>query len=72
MQERSVIYSVFGGKGNIFSEDLPDIQLNQLLDIFNKLEKPFKEYIIQQVQQLAETLDKSKAGQKKHRRRNDT
>jgi transcriptional regulator with XRE-family HTH domain len=27
-----------------FSENLPDIQLQQLLEIFNELEKPFQEY----------------------------
>lgn len=48
------------GKGEIFSENLPDIQLNQLLEVFNELEKPFKEYIVQQVKQLAETIKKSK------------
>jgi hypothetical protein len=47
-------------KGKIFSENLPDIQLHQLLEIFNELEKPFKEYIVQQVKLLSETLKKSK------------
>jgi transcriptional regulator with XRE-family HTH domain len=42
----------------VFREDLPDIQLHQLMDIFNQLEKPFKEYIVQQVELLAETLKK--------------
>jgi transcriptional regulator with XRE-family HTH domain len=48
------------GKGEMFSENLPDLQLHQLLEIFNELEKPFKEYIIQQVKQLAEALKNSK------------
>jgi len=52
------------GKGEIFSENLPDIHLNQLLEIFNDLEKPFKEFILQVVRQLAESLKKSKEDQK--------
>jgi len=48
------------GKGEMFSDDLADIQLSQLLEIFSKLEKPFKEYIVLQVKQLAEALDRNK------------
>jgi transcriptional regulator with XRE-family HTH domain len=48
------------GKGEMFSENLPDIQLNQLLKIFNELENPFKEYIILQIKQLVEAINKSK------------
>jgi transcriptional regulator with XRE-family HTH domain len=48
------------GKGEMFTENLPDIQLNQLLEIFDELEKPFKEYIVQQVRQLVEAINKSK------------
>ena len=44
----------------MFSDELPDIQLNQLLEIFDKLEKPFKEYVILQVKQLVEAVEKSK------------
>ena len=51
---------ILTGKGEIFSEDLPDIQLKQLLEIFDKLEKPFKEYIILQVKQLMEAVNKNK------------
>ena len=53
------------GKGAIFSEDLPDIQLNQLLEVFNELEKPFKDYIILQIRQLIDAVDKSNALPKK-------
>ena len=52
-------YLLFG-KGEMFSKDLPDIHLSQLLEIFNQLEKPFKEYIILQVKHLMEAIDKSK------------
>jgi transcriptional regulator with XRE-family HTH domain len=57
---------LLSGKGEVFSENLPDIHLQQLLEIFNELEKPFKEYIIQQVKMLAETITKTK-GQNKGR-----
>jgi hypothetical protein len=36
------------------------MQLQQLLEIFNELEKPFQEYIIQQVRQLVEAIGKTK------------
>lgn len=55
---------LLNGKGEIFTENLPDIHLNQLLEIFNDLEKPFKEFILQVVKQLAETLKESREGQK--------
>jgi transcriptional regulator with XRE-family HTH domain len=51
---------LINGTGEIFSENLPDIHLHQLLEIFNQLEKPFKEYIVQQIKLLAETIEKSK------------
>jgi len=50
------------GKGEIFSENLADIQLQQLLEIFNELEPPFREYIISQVKQLADAVKKQKGG----------
>jgi len=49
------------GKGEMFSDDLADIQLNQLLEIFGKLEKPFKEYIVLQVKQLTEAIERNKS-----------
>jgi transcriptional regulator with XRE-family HTH domain len=48
------------GKGKMFSENLSDIQLHQLLEIFNELEPPFKDYIISQIKNLAETVKKQK------------
>jgi len=55
-------YLLNGGKNEMFSENLPDIHLQQLLEIFNQLEKPFKEYIILQVKHLMDAIDKSKEG----------
>jgi len=49
------------GKGSMFSKDLPDIQLQQLLDIFSELEPPFKDYIILNVKQLVEAVKKQRS-----------
>jgi len=48
------------GKGNMFSDNLADIQLQQLTEIFNELEPPFRDYIILQIKQLLEAQKKSK------------
>jgi transcriptional regulator with XRE-family HTH domain len=48
------------GKGEMFSEDLPDVQLSKLLDIFAELDPPFKEYIMLQIKQLLEVQRKGK------------
>jgi transcriptional regulator with XRE-family HTH domain len=42
------------GKGDMFSGNLTDIQLNQLLDIFDKLNPLFKDYILLQLKTLYE------------------
>jgi transcriptional regulator with XRE-family HTH domain len=46
------------GKGEMFSENLPDIQLNQLLEIFNQLNPLFRDYILLQVKSLFEVQNK--------------
>ena len=48
------------GKGEMFSENLSDIQLRQLLETFSELEPPFKDYIVLQIRQLVETVKKQK------------
>jgi transcriptional regulator with XRE-family HTH domain len=48
------------GKGEMFVENLPDIHLQQLLEIFNQLEKPFKDYIVLQIKQLIAAIEKTK------------
>jgi hypothetical protein len=40
------------GKGEMFSEALPDIQLEQLIEVFSELDPLFKEYILLQIKQL--------------------
>ncbi|GHV90965.1 hypothetical protein AGMMS50268_14680 [Spirochaetia bacterium] len=48
------------GKGEMFSNMAADIQLNQLLEVFNGLDPLFKEYIVKQIKEFAEILQKSK------------
>jgi transcriptional regulator with XRE-family HTH domain len=48
------------GEGEMFSEPLPDMQLHQLLDIYNELDPLFKEYVLQQIKQLLEVQRRSK------------
>jgi len=42
------------GKGDMFSGNLADIQLNQLIEIFDKLNPLFRNYILLQVKSLYE------------------
>jgi hypothetical protein len=44
----------------MFSENLPDIQLQKLIEKFSQLEPPFKEYVISQLTDLVETVKKQK------------
>jgi transcriptional regulator with XRE-family HTH domain len=48
------------GKGEMFGEALPDIQLNNLLEIYNELDPLFKSYIVNQIKELLELQNKSK------------
>ena len=48
------------GKGKMFSENLADIQLQQLLETFSELEPPFRDYIVSQIKQLVETVKTQK------------
>jgi len=49
------------GEGEMFSENLADLQFQQLFETFKELEAPFKDYIILQIKQLAEAVEKQKA-----------
>jgi transcriptional regulator with XRE-family HTH domain len=51
---------LLSGKGEMFSDELPDVQLSKLLDIFNELDPLFKEYIMLQIKQLLEVQEKGK------------
>jgi transcriptional regulator with XRE-family HTH domain len=51
---------LLSGKGEMFSENLPDIQLQQLIEKFSQLEPPFKEYVISQIEELVDAVKKQK------------
>jgi len=36
------------GKGEMFASSPPDLQLEKLLDIFNQLDKPLRDYLLDQ------------------------
>jgi transcriptional regulator with XRE-family HTH domain len=55
------------GKGAMFRENLSNLQLQQLLEIMNELEPPFREYIILQVKQLVEAVKKQKGRPSTHK-----
>jgi transcriptional regulator with XRE-family HTH domain len=48
------------GKGEMFSKNLADIQLQQLIEKFSQLEPPFKEYVISQIEELVDAVKKQK------------
>ena len=48
------------GKGDMFSAPPPDVELNQLVQIIQELDPLFREYIIQQIKQLANLHKNSK------------
>jgi len=64
----TLICSVYGiskeyiltGKGEIFSEDMADIQLNQLLEVFSELDPPFRDYTVIQIKKLLEAQQMNK------------
>ncbi|MDR1025564.1 MAG: helix-turn-helix transcriptional regulator [Treponema sp.] len=55
------------GKGEMFSNNLMDIQLNQLFEIFNKLNPLFRDYILLQVKSLFEVQNRQEGEQPAHK-----
>ena len=51
------------GKGEMFSENPPDVELEELMGIIKELDPLFKECIIQQIKLMANLHKKSKQGQ---------
>jgi len=52
------------GKGDMFSGNLADIQLNQLIEIFDKLTPLFRDYILLQVKSLYEVQNRQEGDSK--------
>jgi transcriptional regulator with XRE-family HTH domain len=48
------------GRGEMFNNSPPNRELNQLLDIYQELDPPFKEYVLLQIKQLLEAQNKNK------------
>jgi transcriptional regulator with XRE-family HTH domain len=56
------------GKGAMFSSPPPDMELNQLIEIYKELDPLFKEFIVQQMKQLLSVQKRNKEEAKKGRR----
>jgi transcriptional regulator with XRE-family HTH domain len=64
----ALICSIYGiskeylqtGEGEMFSEQTADIQLNQLLEVFNELDPPFRDYVVMQINNLLEAQNRNK------------
>jgi hypothetical protein len=54
------------GKGGMFSGPAPDVELEQLIEIYKELDPLFREYIMLQIKQLLSVQKrKKKQGEKK-------
>ena len=51
------------GRGEMFGEAPPDVELLELMEVIRELDPLFREYIVAQIRQLAALHGKSKAGQ---------
>jgi len=52
------------GKGEMFYKEKPDIGLEHLIEIYKQLDKPLKEYLLEQSQLLLKFNDKNKIKKK--------
>ena len=48
------------GKGEMFSGPAPDLELEQLIEIYKELDPLFREYIMLQIKQLLDVQNRSK------------
>jgi len=55
------------GKGDMFSKTPPDIELEQITELIKNLDPLFREFIVQQIRQLANLHRKSKEGESKRK-----
>ena len=53
------------GKGEMFSGSIPDVELEQLIEIYRELDPLFREYIMLQIKQLLNVQKRSKQGENK-------
>jgi len=53
------------GKGEMFSGPAPNVELEQLIEIYKELDPLFKEYIMLQIKQLLNVQKRGKKGESK-------
>jgi len=53
------------GKGEMFSGPSPDVELEQLIEIYKELDPLFREYIMLQIKQLLNVQKRGKKGENK-------
>jgi len=53
------------GKGDMFSGPTPDVELEQLIEIYKELDPLFREYIMLQIKQLLNVQKRGKKGENK-------
>jgi transcriptional regulator with XRE-family HTH domain len=53
------------GKGEMFSGPAPNVELEQLIEIYKELDPLFKEYIMLQIKQLLNVQKRGKKGENK-------
>jgi transcriptional regulator with XRE-family HTH domain len=53
------------GKGEMFSETPPDVEVDLLIEIYKELDPLFKEYIIQQIKQILSVQKRQNKGKGK-------
>jgi transcriptional regulator with XRE-family HTH domain len=51
------------GKGEMFNETPPDVELDLLIEIYKELDPLFREYIIQQIKQILSVQKRTKQEQ---------
>jgi len=56
------------GKGNMFFESPPNVELMELMDIIKELDPLFREYLISQIKSLASLHKKNKERERKRRK----
>jgi len=53
------------GKGEMFSGPTPDVELEQLIEIYKELDPLFREYIMLQIKQLLNVQERNKTAENK-------
>jgi len=57
------------GKGEMFSGPTPDVEMEQLIEIYKELDPLFREYIMLQIKQLLNVQKRGKKGENKEQKK---